>query len=113
MSASFLLLRPFLPRLAAPALAMALAAAAAPAAAGDDDCDNDQDCARAALMQGEIRPLPEVLRVVRDKVPGDIIEIELDREDGMWIYEVKVLPSSGRRKKLEIDARNLHILKIN
>lgn len=50
-----------------------------------------------------------VLGVVRDKVPGDIIEIELDRDDGIWIYEVKVLPPSGHRKKLEIDARTLEI----
>jgi len=100
------------PCLAAPLLAIALACAAAPVSARDDHCKKDQDCARAALVHGEIRPLSEVLGVVRDKVPGDIIEIELDREDGIWVYEVKVLPSSGRRKKLEIDARTLEILKI-
>lgn len=92
--------------------AAALACAAVPAAARDDPCRKDQDCARNALVHGEIRPLSQVLDVVRDKVPGDIIEIELDREDGIWIYEVKVLPPSGRRKKLEIDARTLEILKI-
>lgn len=101
-----------LPRLSAILLAAALACAAAPALARDDRCRRDQDCAREALVHGEIRPLSEVLGVVRDKVPGDIIEIELDREDGIWVYEVKVLPPSGRRKKLEIDARTLEILKI-
>lgn len=100
------------PRLSAILLAAVLACATAPSLARDDRCRRDQDCAREALVHGEIRPLSEVLGVVRDKVPGDIIEIELDREDGIWVYEVKVLPPSGRRKKLEIDARTLEILKI-
>ncbi len=80
---------------------------------GWSSCKREQDCAREALLKGEIRPLTEVLKAVREKVPGDIIEIELDREDGMWVYEVKVLPPSGRRKKLEIDARTLDIMKID
>lgn len=104
---------------------LALLAGAAPFAhAGDHDhhrgndrntssCKREQDCAREALLKGEIRPLTEVLKAVREKVPGDIIEIELDREDGIWVYEVKVLPPSGRRKKLEIDARTLEIMKID
>ncbi|VCU70225.1 Peptidase propeptide and YPEB domain protein [Pigmentiphaga humi] len=100
------------PGLAALLLAALLACGPASVQARDDACKKDQDCAREALVHGEIRPLSAVLGVVRDKVPGDIIEIELDREDGIWIYEVKVLPPNGRRKKLEIDARTLEILKI-
>ena len=80
---------------------------------GSSSCKREQDCAREALVKGEIRPLAEVLKAVREKVPGDIIEIELDREEGIWVYEVKVLPPSGRRKKLEIDARTLEITKID
>ena len=75
--------------------------------------DRDQDRARNALLQGEIRPLSAVLKTVRDKVPGEIIEIELDREDKGWVYEVKVLTSNGRRKKVDVDAHSLDILKID
>jgi len=77
------------------------------------DRDRDQDRARNALLQGEIRPLSAVLKTVRDKVPGEIIEIELDREDKGWVYEVKVLTSNGRRKKVDVDAHSLDILKID
>lgn len=104
-------------------LALLIGAASPYAHAGDREKHSDrgssscskreQDCAREALVKGEIRPLTEVLKAVREKVPGDIIEIELDREDGIWVYEVKVLPPSGRRKKLEIDARTLEIRKID
>ncbi|NYE24096.1 PepSY domain-containing protein [Pigmentiphaga litoralis] len=77
------------------------------------DRDRDQDRARNAMLQGEIRPLAAVLKTVRDKVPGEIIEIELDREDKGWVYEVKVLTSNGRRKKVDVDAHSLDILKID
>lgn len=79
----------------------------------DKDRSRDQDRARNALVQGEIRPLSAVLKAVRDKVPGEIIEIELDKEDKGWIYEVKVLTSNGRRKKVDVDAHSLDILKID
>lgn len=105
-----------LKRLACGALVLALTAAAGVSHGRDRDerdCKRDQDCARQAFVKGEIRPLSAVLAAVREKVPGDIIEIELEREDGIWIYEVKVLPRDGRRKKLEIDARTLDILKID
>jgi uncharacterized membrane protein YkoI len=92
-------------------LVVLLAVCAPPASARDRD--RDQDRARNALLQGEIRPLSAVLKTVRDKVPGEIIEIELDREDTGWVYEVKVLTSNGRRKKVDVDAHSLDILKID
>lgn len=79
----------------------------------NQDCKRGQDCALGALKSGEIRPLSEVLAVVRAQVPGEIVEIELDREDGLWVYEIKVLTSSGRRRKVEINAQTLAIIKID
>jgi uncharacterized membrane protein YkoI len=83
--------------------------AATPALAGDDD----QDRARRALQAGEIRPLEEVLRAVRSVLPGDVVGVELDRDDGRWIYEIKVLSPDGHRREVEIDARDLRILEID
>jgi uncharacterized membrane protein YkoI len=120
--------RPDLPiSLLALLLVALLAVCAPPAGARDNDDDKrhdhshdkdrdrsrDQDRARNAMLQGEIRPLSAVLKAVRDKVPGEIIEIELDREDKGWVYEVKVLTSNGRRKKVDVDAHSLDILKID
>ena len=44
--------------------------------------------------------------------PGEIVEIELDREEGTLIYEVEVLSGSGRVRKVEIDARTGAVLEI-
>lgn len=104
--------RPALPMSLLALLLVVLLAVCAPPA-GARDRDRDQDRARNALLQGEIRPLSAVLKTVRDKVPGEIIEIELDREDTGWVYEVKVLTSNGRRKKIDVDAHSLDILKID
>jgi len=70
----------------------------------------DQDRARLALERGEIRPLDEVLRAVRDKAPGDVVSLDLKRDDGRWIYKLKVLAGSGKRRTVEIDAKSLQIV---
>ena len=63
----------------------------------------------AALKRGEIRPLDEVLRVVGERFPGDVIEIEPERHGPRWVYEIKVLGNDGRRRTIVVDARTLDI----
>jgi len=81
--------------LALPAVALPLHPAAA---------DDDHERARAALEAGQIRPLSEILAEVERRYVGRVIETELDREDGQWVYEFKLLPPTGRVFKLELDA---------
>lgn len=97
------------------ALALAAAAPLQDAIGGDrkHDCKRSQDCALDAFKSGEIRPLPEVLAAARAKVPGEVVKIELEREDGIWIYEIKILTPSGRRREVEINAQTLAIIKID
>ena len=90
------------------ALAVLLALAAAPLRA-----DDDQDKARAALERGEIRPLAEVMAAAKARVPGEIAKIELDRDDGRWVYEFKILTPDGARREVEIDAGTLQILEVD
>lgn len=68
--------------------------------------------ARELLRRGEIVPLAQILEVVAHRVPGDVIEVELERDDGVWEYKVKVLTATGRVRKLTLDARNGAVLKI-
>jgi uncharacterized membrane protein YkoI len=93
-------------------LAAACGAALSPAVAGKSE---DVD-ARELLRRGEILPLVRILDIVQRNVPGDIIEIELDRDDddgaSTWEYEVEVLAVDGAVRKLKIDARSGDVLKI-
>jgi uncharacterized membrane protein YkoI len=66
--------------------------------------DHDHDRARAALSRGEVRPLAEILAAASATVPGDIVEVELEREHGRWVYELKVIAPDGRRREVLVDA---------
>lgn len=64
----------------------------------------DHDRAKRARERGEIRPLEEILPMVRERFPGEVAQIELEREHGVWIYEFKVLNPAGRLLDIKIDA---------
>lgn len=72
--------------------------------------DDDQDRARQALERGEIRPLDDVLAVLRAAAPGEVIKLKFEREGGRWLYKFKVLTPQNRRREVEIDARSLQII---
>lgn len=71
----------------------------------------DHDRARAALQAGEILPLPTIMARVAQAYPGHVLEVELEREDEHWIYELKLLQPSGGLLKLEIDAQSGAVLR--
>ncbi|ACI91395.1 propeptide, PepSY amd peptidase M4 [Afipia carboxidovorans OM5] len=105
--------RPNLKSLALLAALMTAATVGAGQFVSAADCKRSQDCALDAFKGGEIKPLPEVLAVAREKMPGEVVKVELDREDGAWVYEVKILTPSGKRRKVEINASTLAIIKVD
>lgn len=74
--------------------------------------DGDHDEARAAVEAREALPLTRILEIARRAVPGEIVEVELEREHGQLIYEVEVLTRTGRVRKVEIDARSGRVLDV-
>ncbi len=66
----------------------------------------DHDRARQALEAGEILPLDKVIEKVNKESPGQVIEVELERKNGRWVYEIKQLRSGGLLVKLLVDARD-------
>lgn len=99
-------LRTFAFRTAATALVLAVAMAATSVRAS-----SDHDRARDAVQAGQVLPLKTVLERLEREHPGQVLEVELERDDGRWIYEVKLLQSGGRLVKFELDARNGEVLK--
>jgi len=88
-------------------LALALALLAAPVRA-----DGDHDRARAALQRGEILPLTAILAAAQARVSGRVIGVELERDDGRWIYELELVTPRGRLVEMEIDAATGRILEL-
>jgi uncharacterized membrane protein YkoI len=68
------------------------------------DGPRDHERARAALAAGEIRPLADLLAEVERRYVGRVVAMELERDDGRWIYEFKLLPPSGRIFEIKLDA---------
>jgi hypothetical protein len=72
--------------------------------------DVDQRAARAALKAGEIRPLTELLAFVDTRCNGDLIEIELERGDAGWYYEIKLLGPESDINELEYHAHSFALI---
>ena len=102
--------RAFPLRTAATVLVLAAAMAATGVGASSNK-DSDHDRARDAVQAGQVLPLKTVLERLEREQPGQVLEVELERDDGRWIYEVKLLQSGGRLVKLELDARSGEVLK--
>jgi uncharacterized membrane protein YkoI len=71
---------------------------------------NDHDLALAALASGEILALSAILGKLEKDYPGQIIEVELEREKGQWIYEIKLLQKNGLRQKIKVDAKSATVI---
>ena len=77
----------------------------------DRDRDHDHERARAAVQAGQVLPLATLLQQLQRSHPGQVLEVELDRDDGRWIYELKLLQGGGQLLKLELDAATGQVLK--
>ena len=77
-----------------------------------EDEDFDYDRARRAVNRGEILPMAHLLERVRKQVPGEIVDVELEREDGRWAYEFKVIDGRGRLLEVTVDARTGRVFAI-
>lgn len=70
----------------------------------------DHERARAAYAAGEAMSLQEVLQQVKKVYPGRLLKVEFERDDGIWIYTLRILQEQGRLLKLKIDARDASVL---
>jgi two-component system OmpR family response regulator len=62
----------------------------------------DHDRARQAVEAGDVLPLRTILDRLEHEYPGQVMEVELDREKGEWVYEIKLLRKGGILMKLKV-----------
>lgn len=74
--------------------------------------DDDHDLARRALEEGRALPLAEILAKMKPDLPGKVIEVVLEIDDGNLVYDLKVLSAKGRLQEIEVDAATGKILKM-
>lgn len=74
--------------------------------------ESDHEMARKALQDGKVLPLRTVLDRVERDYKGQVLEVELERDDGRYVYEIKMLLSEGNLVKMKVDATDARVIKI-
>jgi len=69
-----------------------------------DDKLEDFERARQLVSEGKIVPLDTILKRTEIKSGWRLLEVEFERDDGQWIYELEVLKKDGDVIELEYDA---------
>ena len=65
---------------------------------------------RQLRESGQILSAEDILARSRAIQPGQVVGLELEREDGRWIYEVKLIDERNRVHELELDAASGEVL---
>ncbi|EFP94745.1 PepSY domain-containing protein [Vibrio caribbeanicus] len=73
--------------------------------------DDDQDEVYEAVQKGYVKPFSEMYAAVERDLKGRIIKVELEEDDGIWIYELK-LNHENNIIKVEYNAQTLKMLEI-
>ncbi|HEX7763985.1 MAG TPA: PepSY domain-containing protein [Cellvibrio sp.] len=74
--------------------------------------DLSQDEALRLRELGRIMPLENLLSIVQARHPASrLLEVELEEDDDIYIYEVELITRDGTVRELEIDASTGQLLK--
>jgi uncharacterized membrane protein YkoI len=74
--------------------------------------DLSQDEALRLREAGRILPLENVLAIIAARHPGSrLLEVELEEEDDIYIYEVELITRESAVRELEIEAASGDVLK--
>lgn len=74
--------------------------------------DADPEQVRAATESGKIKPLGDILRAVGEKVPGKVLDVQVDDRATPWLYRIKVRGQKGDVTSVTVDAETGRILEI-
>lgn len=85
-----------------------LASAPALMARADDDWRDLHDEVRA----GRLVALPSVLDWLEARYRGEVLEVELERDDGLTVYEIEMLGPQGQLVEFEFDATSGELIGI-
>jgi uncharacterized membrane protein YkoI len=58
------------------------------------------------VQAGELVPLTQLLDWLEDHYEGQVLEVELERDDGQVVYEIEMIGPQGQLVEFEFDARS-------
>ena len=70
------------------------------------------DSAGQLSAQGQILSLEKISQLAKSHKPGEILEVELEKKHGRYIYEVEILDTGSQVWELKLDAKTGQLLKL-
>lgn len=64
------------------------------------------------VRRGEVVSLESILDWLEANYRGEVLEVEVEREDGLVEYEIKLLGDQGQVVEFEFDGRSGQLMKI-
>jgi uncharacterized membrane protein YkoI len=74
---------------------------------------SDHDRARLSFQQGQLRSLSQLLEELGPQFGGEIIEVELMRNNGTYHYQFRVLAPNGQVSVHSVDAASGKVIQGN
>jgi len=71
---------------------------------------DDIDQVRKLRSTESILPLSQILKNIKTTFPGTLLDVELEYEEGRFVYEIEILSHDRRIQHLEVDARTGKLL---
>jgi hypothetical protein len=62
--------------------------------------------------KGQILSLEKISRLAKSYKPGEILEVELEKKHGRYVYEVEILDKYSQVWELKLDAKSGQLLKM-
>ena len=79
-----------------------------PVVSWTDDIDHDE--ALRLKQSGEILPFETILKKAKQHHDGKVLEIELEKKHGRYIYEIEILDSEGILWEMKINAADGNVV---
>ena len=70
------------------------------------------DNVRDVVARGDAVSYDVLEKTVKSRFHGRMIRVDLEREDGIWFYEIRLLQDDGRIIEVELQAKDLTVIEI-
>lgn len=70
------------------------------------DPEFDAETVREWVEAGEVLPLEKLLARHRERIPGRLLDLEVEREHGRIVYKLEVVDKQGQVHEIYLDAQS-------
>ena len=74
--------------------------------------DQHWEALHGEVRRGDVVPLDTILDWLDAHYIGDVLEVEIERDDGLVEYEIKLLGPQGQVVEFEFDGQNGQLMQI-